>query len=1020
MAETNSKFPLALRKSGIELSDEKIAAIINRQWEQKGEPLYQNLVKTAQELQEARNPSGIIQRLQQLQGMGRQYTDIYKELALVLDGEIEKAIEQKKGEIKAPLSKLSANLSEATSKESSHSKMGMGGGLAAMFGVIFAIPTGGASLVVAAAGAAVVAANQPKAVAYEEEMNDLGHEIGKLNDSLEAIKQYKVSLPKQLNTHQIAVAFVPQIMAHRYGHAKGIHEELNKSAARHGVAVDTLAEYLQKNSPETANSLAALLKADYRQSDLTTLSEYAAKADITASPAQRAFLQFINHAILPHQDYFEIWASKMHDLERAQQNIIREFLANTPEKRPALELLREKPVSLSGKIPSTSEASTFPTPGTLEEKRAEKEVLATAAQSADFVYGIQAVLTDESKGLRERHQAVCEKAIGHLQQFNTFFSGIGAKLAELDRQLDHMIPNRDRMEVKWDRAKSNAMQLELLKVRDPAHRHMHNSKVNWAATAAENALDYIFEPIKSTKELAKKGVRALARVGANEVRNVGTRIREDMEYAIQIASMEERHRIKPAELAKLKTHLDELDKEVDELSKNKEFLAFLAKNPALEDIRTTYMLLPRLIAGEANIDALEFRARREGYAQIDGFVGDLRKDSPRLADAMQNFLLGFANTNDLKVLVAEGNAIANPRTHKERVLVGYVEDVIKEHYSDQARQASIVDLLEMRNVIVTGRSFHSFGEIVKRETDVALQALLSGKGNFSLVGSNDVHQIFGYYRARHGEDYFADLHEREKRVVKRAHITDPDEVRTKRKDTGRTRNADTRVPRVSSIFTEICAHEYLLSQKFNIVKDARLSTVPHALGALEMVNTVAQDFMQRLALETARKHKQAGDHKKPAAIGHLVESLIAETFVDFFSELGALHGQDPQITEHVRKLKRAFSGENFSLTNSNYNEVITESAHGSFGLFLDIYHRNLENWLEVASRENRQILLEQLSEVQGMMKDIQPTDKLAMPGSEAARLKAHYRNHSLSNAGANHATWTLRAEAIHKGSKEIN
>lgn len=64
-------------------------------------------------------------------------------------------------------------------------------------------------------------------------------------------------------------------------------------------------------------------------------------------------------------------------------------------------------------------------------------------------------------------------------------------------------------------------------------------------------------------------------------------------------------------------------------------------------------------------------------------------------------------------------------------------------------------------------------------------------------------------------------------------------------------------------------------------------------------------------------------------------------------------------------------------------------------------------------------MLQQLDEVKDLVQHLQPLNRTSMPDSEDARMKAHYRNHSLSNLGVNPSTWVVRAEAMHKGGKEI-
>lgn len=1006
------------------VSSDAIVKVINTGMETGGNAIWNQFHQHKAALDRSTTPSEIAAELQATDQKGRELAGFYVELAKRIEAESNQIIAAKERETSTALAPWTAKKKDLDDKQGLQAaKVAIGGTQAApiFLGMLADALTGGLSggaftMMAFGASAAGTAAAAHGAVSYselEEQLKPVNREIERLNALLEEVKQNKPKDLKVIANKEAVMTLAPKIMAYKAAHGKELAAELARIATNYGTTPDKIAEYLGTQANLRGN-LAALLRADYVLDDVAAVANYAQTAKITDSREQRAFLQFVNHSIVPHQDFFEIWASKCHDLRTVASDIQKAYEANNAAARPALELFREKPLSIAHPTGSNLTA-----PERVQHAEGET-VLAKAMEATSGLQYIHTVLADKDKPIKERHEAVKKEAVDQLGKFNKFFGTIGTRITEVENQLNRVVPTRDRLEMRWDRARANAMQLEMLKIRDPGKRHSHNTLVDMASVGGGLVLDVALAPFGAPPVAT---AAALSRIGSNEIRIFGTRIREDMEHAVLKASIEDRNRIEPTEMAKLKKDLLALDEEIKKLADNKDFLDFLGKDPRLETIREMYMLLPRLIAGESNVDALEFRTQKSGYNSIDHFVTDLRRENPRLADAMENFLLGFANTNDLRVIVAEANAIKEPASPKEKVLVDYVEKVIKKHYIDQSRQSSIVDYLEMRNVILTSRPFHSFGEIVKKETDVALRALLGGTGDFSLVGSNDVHEIFADCQARHGEDFFADPHsphDSGQMAHKRVHVvTDPDEIEAKHKQVIQTRQADTRIPRVKSIFTEICAYEYLLTQGVNIVKDKRLASTPQALGALSMVDSVTRSFIDKLAIEAARKKRQGGDPKKQPDLGKQVENLIALSFVEFFSELGARHSADNLVQDRLQKVRNAYTGENYSLATTSYTDVVTENAQESFGVFLEIYRNNLEKYLERATRENRKVLLEQLAEVKDLMKDIQP-EGIVLPDSEEARLKAHHRNHSLSNMGANPSTWAARAAGISRGTaKEV-
>ena len=844
---------------------------------------------------------------------------------------------------------------------------------------------------------------------YLEQYYALMEKRFKLKQEYEAYKPTIIPSTQELSQSLFTKSFLPVIYSFRAEHACKNYSAIKQVAAIHNTDVDYIAGYLRHSAPSCLKPFVALLKANYSLNDLQILCDYAQTAPISGPPEQLAFLQFINHSLVPHLDYFEIWASKIHDLSILKDEIVSSLKSRDIDNVPRLEILGQKSIQLSGRV-VVKDPMKVDTPKKIE-------ALTTGIQKGndarDQVQMLIADLNDPSKGdLKQRHDEVKLKAQKEKEKFEVFFNGLENALKHVDASLNNATSQRAKVWQTFVSAENLRNQIELAEFNSPENVRAFNRKKLWAATGGS---------------LAGLDITAFGRFFAGWAQNDVIEERGKEEFTIKMKSLLARQGGNPDELRKA---VDSLDKEIEKLAGDKEFNTFLSQSGAMENVRSIYMIFTRLIAGESNIAMLEEYAQASGYKKVDDFIAAWKSANGRLAQAMEKFAYGFANTNDLDVIIAESNVIAeknpNPEDLKQKVLLEYVEDVIKPNYSDMARQASIVDHLQMRNALYTGHPFHSFGEVVKKETDAALRALLSGKGDFTFVGSNDIHQLFGFYLARHGEETFIDPHNPKIRKPKLMEVSLNNELQVRNKEVAAARDADTVIPRLTNVFVEICTHEYLLSQGVNVIKDKHLATAPEVLGATEMVNETVKAFIKELALAKGcealveGQKNPDGTPKKPGRIGALVEGLIADSCIQYFSQLGAMHYHDDAVQTKLKMVKNAYKGENFSLPHSMYTKTITGKAIAPEGyqMFLNIYQQNLEKYLEVATRENKKALLDQLSQLKETMKDIQLKEGTVLPGSEEARLRAHYRNHSLGNVGLDHGTWVMRTEAIHDGSRQ--
>lgn len=969
----------------------RLQAEVKDSWQEQGVVALNEMRTAMARAQAAQTPSDIGSAHQAILSAAEELQSFYTEhkVAIALLGEeiIAQRTREKKEELaNARQKKATAEEKKKEQTEGRNWVAGITGG-AAVVDLMGGL--GIASALTAAVGGHMTYKVQEVVQALDADISRLNRTIDGINAYIKEAETAKTSWLSGLESHQKRMLFKAVLFGHQINHSAAIADELAGYSKRFGVTPDEITDQIRRISPATGEAFINFLKADYRLEDLSTLAQFAAEESVRDMPEIAAFLQFINHSVLTREDFFEIWASKMLDLENATAAIDEAISDKKLDERPNLELLGEKPISLSG-IKDVEEPQQTPAQSTSKAAR-EAENNANAAKEA-ALSDIQMILTKlherENGSLMQRHAKALKASINIIETFTAFYADVGNAVARVEQELARLEPQRDKTESRWSQAESVATSQRLLAMQTPGVRLAQT-----VLTATNSAV------IAGQAHPAAGAIGAATTIGA--AAHHYQQQKEMME--VQSASLKARAERWGNDEA-LKKALTELDKQIKQLDDNKELHKALADEPALEEARQAYMLLPRLLAGEANIDPLQMRIERSSYGTIDDFLKALNRRSTRLNEAMENFLVGLADSNDLTVIISEANAIESPETEVEKIFVRYVESSIKEHFREHARQASIVDVLKMRNVLYTGSPLHSFGEVVKMETDAALQALFAGEGEFSLVGSNDVHQIFGFYLTRHGERGLRDLQDPIKmdpKVAKQAHTEGLQKIRD---EIIERRHATTQVPRPGAIFTEICAYEYFLAQGENFVKDNSLQNHPQSVESYKMVNTVVQDFVRRLALDKTRK-------QTPQLLSSDIESLIAQTFIDFFSELGGRHLNDPQIQDRANKVKTAYHGGNYSLTSATYGDLITEDAQDSFDLFLQVYKHNLEKYLEVATREKRDSLLEELENVKGMMSHLMPDD-IRLPDSDESRERAHMRNHTLSYVGVNRQTWVTRARAI--------
>ncbi len=514
-------------------------------------------------------PSQIIQHLAQTDSSGKELVKFYDEFGEEIKRVLDQTLKARKDELNTGISNLGLSKSGIERKDDENFKQNIGGGmgLTTVGAMIADIFLGGAATMTVTwlTGAGMIGKGMSNAGKNTSGIKAIEQDISTLQQRITYFENAKDEAFKGLDKYTESIALVPALMSHTYEHASKTYAELERYAKAHGTTADNIGEYLAKKSPEVSKAFIGMLKGEYEAADLVTIAEYGRTADITPSPEQRAFLQFVNHAVVPHMDYFEIWASKVADLEKLQAEIHKALKDKNPDIRPKLEIFGEKPVSLSGTLVLKPDLTAKAQEGK-GTKRASQITKDSTTTATSILERIRNTLTNDGLDIQAKHQQARQDAVTTIEQFNGFFTGIEAALKEVDKQLKKVTSDRDDVEDKWDRAESLETRKKILEHRNPEKTHLHHRAFSVLSEVGRTALEAGADFILGIHG-APPIVGAASRVVSHDIRGLGAKIRDDVEHELQSQSLSLRRRQDPTAL---RASLDALDEEVKKLSENKE------------------------------------------------------------------------------------------------------------------------------------------------------------------------------------------------------------------------------------------------------------------------------------------------------------------------------------------------------------------------------------------------------------------------------------------------------------------
>ncbi len=453
---------------------------------------------------------------------------------------------------------------------------------------------------------------------------------------------------------------------------------------------------------------------------------------------------------------------------------------------------------------------------------------------------------------------------------------------------------------------------------------------------------------------------------------------------------------------------------VKKLEANTEFKRFEQDKTKQKAVAEAFVNKLMLTFGQHMSEGLDEICEKYGVASIDAVFDTLGDLNPRFQEAVTNLCFGYADSNDLSVIFAETAALRNqttPLRHEilaKEVMLEFLETVLKPQIDSLYMHASKVDLIYQANLTGLGTDLHNARHMIRGEHDMRVKALFgdsfgvdSEMGALTIRGAVDVKNLFDYYMHRHGKTTLTDakIHDglmTDKTAPKGVSVL-TDKAMEKHKELAiRAHGYRQDGPDISDMFLRICGYEYFRPQAPNGVAQGNImANNPEAPASYQMTNRVIQDFIRKLSFGHIDDYRAKVGTKADEA--SKLDNLIAQTFMDFFAEVGGIHAADPKLGGKRSDLKAAAKETGtFGFAFDSYERLITKDALGRFDLFLEIYKRNLENQLRDASVTDGQLLREQITAVAEITKQ-QLNPPVVEPGSENHRHRARLANHTFEN-----------------------
>lgn len=499
----------------------------------------------------------------------------------------------------------------------------------------------------------------------------------------------------------------------------------------------------------------------------------------------------------------------------------------------------------------------------------------------------------------------------------------------------------------------------------------------------------------------------------NVARAAGFKGARDNEVAYRDALIEELESRK-IDTSKFPAEVDTLVKQIQSLANSKPMQQLLKDETRARALVEGYLRQKILRSGLDNCRSLDDYAKQNGLESADALLANFEKGDARLSTAISNLCYGHANSNDLEVILADANAMrGGDLPPHEKALKQFVERVVKGNIAHYMTRASQIDVIEDLNLVnfdtmsvdhsaatadlVQGTKTLSPEEQGKRQVDaatkMALTTMFSKQFGVTHIGQYDVTRMFSFYLHRHGRDELiaSELHDgnvSDELASKRVSLRPPKEMRgfVERAKASALRGREDQ-PNVGDLFLRVCGYEYYLPQAvITSGRGNRFKENPEAPVAYPMVNRVVQSFIEKMSLSDLPHYREK--------IGEELDNVIAQTFIDFFNQVGREHAE--KFAKDREYLRDAHAHDNYGPRFDTYEDKITADAMGKFSLFMKLYERNLKKELATAPEDVVKLLQQQIDSLDQEAQDyLAPA--VARPGSFQSREEARTLNHRGSN-----------------------
>lgn len=421
-----------------------------------------------------------------------------------------------------------------------------------------------------------------------------------------------------------------------------------------------------------------------------------------------------------------------------------------------------------------------------------------------------------------------------------------------------------------------------------------------------------------------------------------------------------------------------------------------------------------LKAGLEVARSIEKRAKREGIDSIDTLLDQFKAGDQDLYNALTHLCYGYADSRDMEIILQDVHAMTGDHLQPhEKALKSYVERTMKSDIADFMTRASQIDIINDLKLVnfetmtvdhtataadlVRGSTPPTAEEHATRQVDsatkLALTCMFSKQFGVTHIGQYDVKRMFSFYLHRHGSseliaNELLDGHVSMKPLAKHVAAKSDKEMDgfVKRVKThARSENPDADIPHIGDLFLRTCGYEYYLPQAvITSGRGNRFAANPESPVAYPMVNDVIHAFVENLSLKMEAASTKDGD-KHQLQVGDELNNIIAQTFIDFFKELGSAHTE--KFAKDREELRDAYKHQHYGTRFTDYQDEITADAKAQFPLFMQIYERNLKKAMTIAPEAGVATIANQIA-----LLDEEAQQHLALnfpkPGSHQARLAA--------------------------------